>query len=108
MQKRKSIDAAEAKGGCGGDDCCDTLRAKADLWYNNARDRWNYDSNCRDGGDDGHINIQKAAYRAWRQCEKLLKKMDVRSKKKLFRRKNILPNIGSLQWLKIKNLLQIF
>jgi uncharacterized protein RhaS with RHS repeats len=74
LQKRRSIDAAEALGGCTGNMTCSDLRHGRDLWKANADDRWNYDKECHSGGDTGHVQAQQSAFKAMKNCEKLLKR----------------------------------
>lgn len=78
--KEAAVNEAEKKGRCGGRyDCkrCSEYAEKAVVWWNVYVARVNYDTQCFNGGNEGHIkqqdNVKKAQERCYRFVLKCLK-----------------------------------
>ncbi len=72
--KRAAIDRQKNEGirGCKCTDDCPTLALKMAVWYAIAVTRWNYDTECRGGGNDTHRNEQIKAYNSYMRCQELM------------------------------------
>jgi RHS repeat-associated protein len=72
--KRAAIDRQKNEGirGCKCTDDCPTLALKMAVWYAIAVTRWNYDTECRGGGNATHRDEQIKAYNSYMRCQELM------------------------------------